>query len=253
VTTPVRTAVILAAGSGRRLGERGREVPKGFLRLGERPIIEESLERLRSIGIERVVIATGHLSHYYEELSARYDGLIHTVHNPDFARSGSLVSLWATRDEVTEDCLLLESDIVYERRALTALLDAEADDVILLSGPTGAGDEVWVSGSGGRLLSMSKQRSDLDGEILGELVGICRVSTGLMADLLRFAEEGMRTTLDLDYEMHGLVAAAKTHLIRCELVEDLAWCEIDDAAHLARAATEVYPRLRDRETPPASG
>ena len=24
-------------------------------------------------------------------------------------------------------------------------------------------------------------------------------------------------------------------------------------AHLARAATEVYPRLRDRETPPVSG
>ena len=41
----VREAVVLAAGRGTRLGERGEETPKGFLRLGEQPIVEESIFR----------------------------------------------------------------------------------------------------------------------------------------------------------------------------------------------------------------
>src|SRR5262249_60467207 len=64
----VRTAVILGAGMGVRLAELGRAAPKGFLRLGSRPIIAESLARLVAAGIERVVIVTGHPGEFYENL-----------------------------------------------------------------------------------------------------------------------------------------------------------------------------------------
>lgn len=247
MTSDVRSAVILAAGCGRRLGERGREIPKGFLRLGDQTLIDQSLARLRSVGIEDVVIVTGHLAHEYEHLAAGHSGRVRTVHNPDFARSGSLVSLWTARELLEEPCLLLESDIVYERRALTTLLDCGAEDAVLLSGPTGAGDEVWVSGTGGCLAGMSKRRDELEHEILGELVGICRLSPTLSEQLVRHAEEGMKSTLDLDYEVDGLVAAARVRPISCPIVEDLAWCEIDDVEHLRRAEHDVFPRILAHE------
>lgn len=50
---PIRTAVILTAGMGIRLKERGRLMPKGCLRLGEESIIEESISRLLGAGIRR--------------------------------------------------------------------------------------------------------------------------------------------------------------------------------------------------------
>ena len=55
----IRQAVILAAGMGTRLRGELDDRPKGFIELGERPIIVESLERLRAAGIEDVVIVTG--------------------------------------------------------------------------------------------------------------------------------------------------------------------------------------------------
>lgn len=58
----VRTAVILAAGMGVRLKDRGRLSPKGCLCLGEKSIVEESVLRLLATGIERIVIVTGHLA-----------------------------------------------------------------------------------------------------------------------------------------------------------------------------------------------
>ncbi len=113
----VRTAVILAAGQGTRLDELGRQAPKGFLHLGTRPIVEESIRRLEHVGIERILIVTGHLAEFYDRLAAQYRGLIETVHNPRFAETGSLASLTAARELLDEDFLLLESDLVYEPRA----------------------------------------------------------------------------------------------------------------------------------------
>src|SRR5262249_11163617 len=94
----VRTAVILGAGMGVRLAELGRAAPKGFLRLGARPIIAESLARLVATGIERVVIVTGHLGEFYENLARGSRGLVVTVENPRFHESGSLYSLCCARE-----------------------------------------------------------------------------------------------------------------------------------------------------------
>jgi hypothetical protein len=51
----ILTALILAAGMGRRLAQECVESPKGFLTLGEKSIVEESFDKLVAVGIERVV------------------------------------------------------------------------------------------------------------------------------------------------------------------------------------------------------
>jgi 2-aminoethylphosphonate-pyruvate transaminase len=75
----VRTAVILAAGMGVRLKDRGKLTPKGLLCLGETSIVEESVLRLLSAGIERIVIVTGYLAERYEPLRDRYPQTIQLV------------------------------------------------------------------------------------------------------------------------------------------------------------------------------
>ena len=243
MSTPVRTAVILAAGMGVRLKELGERLPKGFLRLGERPIVEESLDRLKAAGIERALIVTGHQRDFYEDLRLARGGFVTTVHNPRFAESGSMYSLWHARELVREDFLLLESDLVYEQRALSELLAHPAPDVLLVSGPTGAGDEVWVEVEDGHLHDMSKDRSRLSRSIAGELVGITKVSRALFAEMLRVGERLFRETLKVDYETDALVQAGRARPIACHLVADLVWSEIDDEHHLDRARERVYPRL----------
>lgn len=243
----IRQAVILAAGLGLRLQEIGRAVPKGFLRLGERPIVEESLDRLAAAGIERVVIVTGHLRDFYEDLRLARRELVTTVHNPRFAESGSLFSLHQARALVPGDFLLVESDLIYEPRALRAALDFPTPDVVLLSGPTGAGDEVWVETRDGNLADMSKDRARLGPAIAGELVGISKISSELFAQLLAAGERLFRETLRVDYETEGLVQAARARPVPCHVVPDLLWAEIDDPVALERARREVYPRIVARE------
>ena len=241
-----KTAVILAAGLGSRLGASSRNRPKGFLALGTRPIIEESLERLKTSGIERVVIVTGHRRECYEELAASSSGFVSTVTNPVYADSGSMYSLYCARESVSGPFLLLESDLIYERRALTELLDHPADACILLSGATRSGDEVYVETEDDRLVRMSKDRGRL-GTITGELVGISKISQRLFEAMKSIAEKAFEKDLKYDYETDCLVEAAKELPIACHLVPDLAWAEIDDDNHLERARNVVYPIIAGRD------
>ena len=237
----IGTAIILAAGMGVRLKEQGKLMPKGCMRLGEKTIVEESVLRLLAVGIERIIIVTGHLAEQYEPLRDRYPQAVQLVHNPHFADSGSMYSLYCAGHCVDEDFLLLESDLVYERRALTACLESPSDNVVLLSALSKSSDEVFVETRAGELVAMSKNRDHLGDEILGALVGICKISRSLFSVMLSTAEQRFLTTRHMDYETDCLVAAARDMPIPCSVVEDLMWCEIDDETHLTRARNLIYP------------
>jgi 2-aminoethylphosphonate-pyruvate transaminase len=242
-TAAIDTAVILAAGRGTRLAGHVQDYPKGFLRLGEKPIIEESIDRLVAAGISDILIVTGHCAGHYRELAARRAGLVRVVHNERYADSGSMYSLWCARDLVHKSFLLLESDLVYEPRALQCLLNEPAADAVLLSGRTQAGDEVYVEVREGRLRNMSKQPAALDGPPAGELVGISKISAELFRLMCVIADRAFATTLHFDYETDCLVAAGHQRAIVCPVVADLVWGEIDDPSHLARVRDSVYPEI----------
>ena len=231
------------------MGAEGRERPKGFLEIGPLPIVEESVIRLAKAGIRRVVLVTGFLDEFYRGLAARYPALIARVHNPRFAESGSMYSLSLALGELESGALVLESDLIYEKRALAEVLADPAEDVILVSEPTGSGDEVHVEASeDGLLRAMSKDRSRLGPNVAGELVGISRLSPACLRAMGRYAGGVFRETLRLDYE-DALVAAAKEVPVACRVVPDLAWSEIDDEGHLSRARASVYPAILARDGP----
>lgn len=56
------SAVIMAGGFGKRLMPLTSDLPKPLLPVGDRPLMEHTIERLRKAGIHRVNITTHHLS-----------------------------------------------------------------------------------------------------------------------------------------------------------------------------------------------
>ncbi|RUT07238.1 hypothetical protein DSM106972_024990 [Dulcicalothrix desertica PCC 7102] len=238
----IQTAVILAAGMGTRLKELGKSIPKGFLKLGKRPIIEETIMRLRSYGIQRIIIVTGHCYEFYEQLKKQYPEIL-TVHNSEYATSGSMYSLWCARELLNNDFLLLESDLIFEQRAIESVLSFNKENVILLSGKTNAGDEVYVQGNSGTIIAMSKNKDELGEPVVGELVGISKISLALYKQMLQSASEKFAATLKVDYETDTLVSVAQYHPVYYTVLTDLLWAEIDNSQHLQRASQQIYPAI----------
>lgn len=242
--TKLKHAVILAAGRGTRLGEQGIVKPKGFIQIGEQTIIEASLTRLKRGGIEKVTLVTGHKAEYYEQLASNCGNWLQTVSNPVYADSGSFYSLSMMDGIINDDFLLLESDLIYEQKAIDVLQAETRSDVILLSGKTDSGDEIYVeTNDDSSLKAMSKKRAALGEKIAGELVGISKVSFRLFQAMMHIAKPLFKQSRHFEYEAEGFVQAAKTQPIYCLCIPDLAWSEIDDENHLQRAKSKIYPRL----------
>ena len=237
-------AVILAAGVGRRLGDISKQIPKGFLQLGEKPIIEESIDKLLSLNIEKIIIITGHLSHFYDDLTKTYK-CIQTIKNPHYDQSGTLFSLFCAQKNIEGDFILLESDLIYESRAIEEIVNHPWQDVILVSGFTGMGGEVLVEAKDNFLINMSKDKRNLS-NVIGEFVGISKISTESFQEMFRLTEKKISSTLQLDYETDGYVMLSKERSIFCHKVENLVWYEIDNEHHYNEAMNGVYPLLKDR-------
>jgi 2-aminoethylphosphonate-pyruvate transaminase len=224
--------VILAAGMGSRLGF---ERPKGLLPIGPTTFVERSTDLLTTAGLGPVHLVVGYRKAEFANLADRAV----LIENDAFETTGSLRSLLLAHRRIGNDLLVLESDLLYEPRALERIMAAAHRDVILTSGLTAAGDEVWVDAPGGRLRGLSKRVDDLSGPVVGEFVGICRFSRGLL--------DAMEAVLEArpagHYETDGVVSLCDQFDVRVEHVDDLTWCEVDDARHWARCQSLIIPRL----------
>ena len=243
----IKEAVILAAGMGTRLSDAMDGKPKGFIIFDRHPIIEESVRKLLKYGIERIWIVTGYEPQNFEILTEKYPGSVQTIWNQEFENSGTMYSLYCVREYVNGLFLLLESDIIYEEKALKAVINSPSDECILLSGFTKSGDEVFVETKDNHLVDMSKEKEQLNSEPSGELVGIVKVSPKLFTCMQRHAKEQFVHSLFYDYETDALVAAAKEIDIDCLVIENLVWAEIDDEVHLKRARDEIHPMIKVKE------
>ena len=243
-----KEAVILAAGQGLRLGTHADNKPKGCLKLGDLSIIEESVGKLINIGIETIWIVTGFQSQYFDQLVDRFPDHLKTVRNKSYKISGSMYSLAQMSELINPPFLLLESDIIYENRALEQIVNYSEENCVLLSGFTGSGDEVFVETIEKQLVFMSKDRTLLENEPAGELVGISKISRSLFTAMIDFSAREFKKSLLIDYETDALVSCAKNENIDCLLIPDLVWAEIDDYTHLQRAKEIIYPQIQRRES-----
>lgn len=63
----IRSAVVLAAGRGTRMGALTEDTPKSMLPVRGRPLLEHMLERLESVGVERFLIVVGYKRELIEQ------------------------------------------------------------------------------------------------------------------------------------------------------------------------------------------
>jgi len=243
-------AVILAAGSGRRLLPLTRRLPKTLIRVGGRTLLERSLNALAQRGITESVVVIGHLGEKIRRLIGdRYHGIrVEYVRNPRDTLTGSMHSLFQAREVIDGDILLLESDLLYAPAALDAIIDSPHPNAILVAGLLHSGDDVYVCiNESGEVVNLGKHLADADRDAAcGALVGISKFSLSFLQRLFARAEEDPRPYPSrCHYEEYVFETSLQGAPLYAVICEDLSWIEIDTLADLRRARKQILPRLRN--------
>lgn len=244
-------AIILAAGVGQRLAGAGHDGPKCLLAFGGRTLLQRHLDALSALHLDQIDLCLGFRADAIRgELPAGAMPSVRTRINPDFT-SGSVVSLWTMRQELTsgDDVLLMDADVLYAPELLARLARTAIANCFLVDRDFEFGDEpVKLCVRDGRLVEFSKRlAADLRYDWCGESVGFFRLSAPMARRLAERTEAFIGA---------GRQAAPYEDAIRELLLEDgaafgyeditgLPWLEIDFPADIIRARDAILPRIEN--------
>lgn len=139
-------AIILAAGMGRRLGELTKDNTKCMVPVNGVRLIDRLLNQLSNIELKRVVIVVGYEGDKLKEyIGDRYSNKlkIEYVENPIYNKTNNIYSLALAKQQMQEDdTILLESDLIFDDKLLSLLIEDPYPNLALV-----AKYETWMDGT----------------------------------------------------------------------------------------------------------
>ncbi|MCM8811553.1 MAG: phosphocholine cytidylyltransferase family protein [Candidatus Omnitrophica bacterium] len=239
------TAVILAAGVGKRMGAGA--LPKTLSVVAGQSLLRRMLESLQAAGVRRVVLVVGYRKEEVVEEARRYAGRMElsVIENPRF-REGAILSLWSARDVFSDDLLIMDSDVFFPPAFIQKLVASAHRNCILVDGTSpDTGEEQIVLGIGERVFHITKRPTDQqksDWIPFGESVGFLKLEEAAAGTLKVLLDEKVQAGIvNIEHEQVYPELFKRFH-VGFEKVDGFAWTEIDTPEDLVRAKEEIYPR-----------
>jgi choline kinase len=233
-------AVLLAAGTGSRLGGR----VKALFPLEGRPLVDHCIETLLEAGLGRLLIVTGHAAGSLEAhvRSAKSSMKIEWVHNPRYLELNNFYTLRAACAAAEGPLLVLNSDVVF-RREVVELVCEVGGALALAIEPGRVDPEALKAEVDGDLVRALGKHLD-PAAAFGEFVGISLISDDVRRRYLAAADEALRRgerTLYYEDIYDRLCSSVGARLVK---VDAGSWAEVDCPSDVPPAALVAAGKAR---------
>lgn len=242
--------IVIAAGSGKRLGKNSENVPKYLLDVNGRTILEYQLAVFKKYNFEKIIIVTG--SHKEKFVDKKFT----LVEDVNYNKHDILGSLMEARKHIKNDVLIVYSDIIFDDSILKQVVESDVDIGIAIDldwekayelrteHPKTEAENVLLD-KNRNLLEIKKNIQFHQGKTVGEFLGILKLSKNGADIFIKKFEELEKFHTNAFHMAPSLEKAYLTDMIQ-ELIDSKIkvtpiivsgkWCEIDTMQDLQRAA-----------------
>lgn len=241
-------AIIIAAGSGKRISKDVQNLPKSLVKINGKPILEHQMLVLKQNGIEDIIVITGPYADKFHLRNVEY------VKDHEYAKHDILGSLMEAKKFLKDDILVLYSDIIFESKIIQQILESKGDISIAVDmnwekmykdrtdHPKSEAENVQLNKEG-KIVKIKKhiQTKNFD---VGEFLGIIKLSPKGSQLFVKKYEEKIKNKLQAFHEASSIEKAYLTDMIQ-ELIDSQIdvepvlisekWCEIDTMQDLKKA------------------
>lgn len=114
----VKRAIIMAAGTGKRMNPITLKTPKPLIEVNGKPMIETIIDGLHKNGIYEIYVTVGYRQEQFDFLKEKYKG-IKTIYDPLYDTGNNITTLYVARDYLEESIILDGDQIIYNPEILT--------------------------------------------------------------------------------------------------------------------------------------
>jgi len=192
--------VILAAGMAKRLRPLTDTKPKCLLKVGERTLLERTVDAMRQAGITEFLVVTGYRGEMIRDFLREYSSFTF-LDNTDYEHNNNIYSLWMACQKVRGcDFLLMDSDILCDPAAVVRIAQEPTAALAVNRHELGEEEMKVVVDADNRITEISKTCRPEDA--IGESVGIEKITADYSEALAReldqmILQEGL---IDIFYE-----------------------------------------------------
>lgn len=240
------TAIILAAGQGKRLLPHTADTPKCLVEVGGVPILHRQLSSLQKCNIGKVILVTGFHAPRVEEYARLHFPEIEFrfVRNEIFHATNTLYSLAlaATHIGPDEAVLQLNGDVIFDPAAIRTLIETGGVSAAVVQRKRCGEEEIKILlGEDGSIRAMNKIIKPE--EAVGEAIGINKFSPAFWETLAATLAEHKESYAYeyFEFAVEHVLANKDEKLFYLPIKERQA-IEIDFPEDLRRAE-ELFPRL----------
>ena len=231
-------AVILAAGTGTRLGSITKVRPKCLLEVGGKPLVQHQIDALRRCGVERIGVVVGYRA---DMVRATLGDQVEYIVNDRYAETNSLYSLFLAASWVSGTFALVNGDLLAHPEVYRTVIECEGNAFAYDSASGKHDEHMKVVLDGWRLRAIGKgiPASSSHGESLGSL----RFARDSVPRLFALAGNLIEAGCERDWAPAAVDRLARHVTVRGLDVGDLPWTEIDFPDDLAQAERTVWPSI----------
>ena len=241
-------SVILAAGISARLRPLTDHIPKCLLKIGDKTILERTLDNLLAYHLNDIAIVTGYLEEQIKNFVARYYPQLNVtyIRNNKYDTTNNIYSLWMTKDLlINNDMLLMDSDILFDKRILALLLQSKYPNCLALRSDHKLSDEeIKIRLNSDKSIAEISKTVDLK-HAVGESIGIEKFSTKFTNKLFEILDRKIlaENKVNIFYEAAFQEAIDEGEKLYVVNIDSLKCIELDFAEDIERATREVIQYL----------
>jgi L-glutamine-phosphate cytidylyltransferase len=241
-------AIIIAAGSGKRISKDVKNIPKSMVKINGKPIIEYQFDILKKNGINDIYVITGPFSKEFNLKNVKY------VKDVNYSKHDILGSLMEAKKFLKNDVLVLYSDIIFDSKIIQQILKSKEDISIAIDmdwekmyekrsdHPKTEAENVKIKNKN-KIIEIKKNIPNVKKDV-GEFLGIIKfTSTGAKS----FTKQYNKIIKEDKKKFHEAPSISKGYLT--DMIQELIdskiniepifisgkWCEIDTMQDLKKA------------------
>lgn len=251
--------IILAAGKSERLRSATNGAPKCLIELGEKTLLQRTIENVHAVGIQEIGIVLGYQAGLVKNHIKRLfpSSRIKFMTNPKFDSTNNAFSLLMAREfykselrrfAATQALLLLDSDIVFPKELLSFLIAAEVHNKVAIR-VRGNHDEeeIRVKVNARNEITAIGKTIPLN-ETYGEAIGIEIFSPATALKLFDVLESRIRNGVGRTefYEAAFQQMINEGEMLSAVEISEFPCAEIDTPEDLDDVKTTILPALDQR-------
>ena len=254
-------AIIVAAGTGSRLGELAKDAPKSLLDVNGQSILERQISVLKKLGISDITVIIGPHTGKFTFKNISF------IQDKNYLEHDILSSLMLARSIMYDDVIVSYGDVIFDEHVLQPLINFKGSIGLCI-------DLNWEKNYDGRKLELKQEattvqiknnmctkivdgrelaKSKIKGNLkysnyerqkLGEFVGLMRLSKHGSTIFIKRYEELINSHIGSFHDAPSISQAYFTDMLQELIDNDIEilpipvqgkWCEIDTIEDLKRA------------------